>query len=94
MKIQKLELRHFGKFRGRTILLGDGIQLLGGENEAGKTTVHTFIKSMLFGMERGRGRAAAGDTFSRYEPWDGDGFYGGSHRVHLRGKDLSAGAKI
>ena len=34
MKIQKLELRHFGKFRGRTILLGDGIQLLGGENEA------------------------------------------------------------
>ena len=31
MKIQKLELRHFGKFRDRTILLGDGIQLLYGE---------------------------------------------------------------
>ena len=59
MKIQKLELRHFGKFRDRTILLGDGIQLLYGENEAGKTTIHTFIKSMFFGMERGRGRAAA-----------------------------------
>ena len=86
MKIQKLELRHFGKFRGRTILLGDGIQLLGGENEAGKTTVHTFIKSMLFGMERGRGRAAAGDTFSRYEPWDGDGFYGGAIEFTCGGK--------
>ena len=86
MKIQKLELRHFGKFRGRTILLGDGIQLLGGENEAGKTTVHTFIKSMLFGMERGRGRAVRALGRGR--------FLRGSHRVQLRGKDLSAGAKI
>ena len=77
MKIQKLELRHFGKFRGRTILLGDGIQLLGGENEAGKTTVHTFIKSMQPVRALGRGR-----------------FLRGSHRVQLRGKDLSAGAKI
>ena len=76
MKIQKLELRHFGKFRDRIILLGDGIQLLYGENEAGKTTIHTFIKSMFFRMERGRGRAAANDTFSRYEPWQQSGVYG------------------
>ena len=37
MKIRKLELTHFGKFRDRTIRLGDGIQLFYGENEAGKT---------------------------------------------------------
>ena len=86
MKIQKLELRHFGKFRDRTILLGDGIQLLQGENEAGKTTIHTFIKSMLFGMERGRGRAAAVDTFSRYEPWDESGAYGGAIEFTCGGK--------
>lgn len=86
MKIQKLELRHFGKFRDRTILLGDGIQLLYGENEAGKTTIHTFIKSMLFGMERGRGRAAANDTFSRYEPWEQSGVYGGAIEFTCGGK--------
>lgn len=86
MKIQKLELRHFGKFRDRTILLGDGIQLLYGENEAGKTTIHTFIKSMFFGMERGRGRAAANDTFSRYEPWEQSGVYGGAIEFTCGGK--------
>lgn len=88
MIIQKLELRHFGKFKDRTILLGDGIQLFYGENEAGKTTVHTFIKSMLFGMERGRGRAAAQDTFSRYEPWDESGVYGGAIEFACGGKSF------
>ena len=35
--------------------ISDGIQLISGENESGKSTVHTFIRSMLFGMTRGRG---------------------------------------
>lgn len=78
MKIEKLELKNFGKFRNKTIELGDGIQLIFGENEAGKTTIHTFIHCMLFGMERGRGRAAATDTFSHYEPWDIPGMYAGA----------------
>lgn len=78
MKILKLELQNFGKFQNKTFELGDGIQLFYGENESGKTTIHTFIKSMLFGMERGRGRAAANDTFSRYEPWENPGYYAGA----------------
>lgn len=86
MKIQRLELRHFGKFKNKTIVLGEGLQLFYGENEAGKTTIHTFIKSMLFGMERGRGKAAANDTFSRYEPWDDPGSYGGALEFECGGK--------
>ena len=31
-----------------------------GRNEAGKSTLHTFIRCMLFGLERGRGRARPG----------------------------------
>lgn len=53
------------------------MNLIYGENGAGKTTVHTFLKGMLFGMERGRGRAAANDTFSRYEPWENPNYYAG-----------------
>lgn len=78
MKILKLELQNFGKFQNEVLELNDGIQLFYGENESGKTTIHTFIKSMLFGMERGRGRAAANDTFSRYEPWENPGYYAGA----------------
>ena len=32
---------------------------------------------MLFGIERGRGRAAQNDTFSIYEPWENPNYYSG-----------------
>ena len=47
MKIEKLEIRNFGKMQNRTLEFSDGIQLISGENESGKSTVHTFIRSML-----------------------------------------------
>ena len=41
---------------------------------------------MLFGMERGRGRAAAKDDFTRYEPWDTPGNYAGMMRFSCGGR--------
>ena len=41
---------------GETLELKEGINVIYGENESGKSTIHTFIRSMLFGMKRGRGR--------------------------------------
>ena len=41
---------------------------------------------MLFGLERGRGRAAAGDDFIRYEPWENPGIYGGMMRFVCGGR--------
>ena len=77
MRIQELELKNFGKFNKKKLFFDDGINVIYGGNEAGKSTIHTFIKSVLFGLERGRGRAAANDTFSKYEPWDNPNFYAG-----------------
>lgn len=42
MKIEKLEIRNFGKMQNRTLEFSDGIQLISGENESGKSTVHTL----------------------------------------------------
>ena len=70
MQINELLLKNFGKFHDRQIDLDEGINLIHGENESGKSTIHTFIRGMLFGIERGRGRAAQNDTFSIYEPWE------------------------
>lgn len=78
MKFTELNLKNFGKLSDTRLTLHDGINLFYGENESGKSTTHTFIKSMLFGMERGKGRAAVNDTFSRYEPWDQPNFYAGT----------------
>ena len=80
MRITELYIRGFGKFSGQRFFLEDGVQVIEGENEFGKSTLHAFIRAMLFGMERGRGRAAARDDFTRYEPWDEPGRYGGMMR--------------
>ena len=45
MKIQELELKNFGKFKEKKLFLDEGIYLVYGKNESGKTTIHTFIKS-------------------------------------------------
>lgn len=86
MKIEKLVIRNFGKMQDRTIEFSDGIQLISGENESGKSTVHTFIRSMLFGLTRGRGRAAKNDTYSRYEPWENPAYYAGEMIFESGGK--------
>ena len=65
MKITELILKNFGKFTNKQILLSDGINIIYGENESGKTTLHTFLKGMLFGMERKRGRLGRIQTFMR-----------------------------
>lgn len=86
MKIQELRLKHFGKFTDKNIRIMDGINILYGENESGKSTLHSFIKGMLFGMERGRGRASAHDAFSIYEPWENPNYYSGSLKFVSGGK--------
>ena len=65
MKFERLVLKNFGKFQDKEIVLKDGINICYGGNESGKSTIHTFIESMIFGMERKRGRASAMDDFSR-----------------------------
>lgn len=79
MLFTKLKLNHFGRFHGIEIDLKPGINLIYGENEAGKSTIHTFIKGMLFGIERMRGRGAASkeDQYTRYLPWDYPGAFSG-----------------
>ena len=64
----------------RQIYFPEHVQVLYGENEYGKSTIYAFIKAMLFGMERGRGRAAGRDDFSRYEPWENPNYYAGMMR--------------
>ena len=88
MRIRKVTIRNFGKWKEKTIAFSDGICLVTGENESGKSTLHTFFQSMLFGMTRGRGRGARNDTFSRYEPWENPSYYAGELVFESGGKEF------
>lgn len=86
MVILELYLKNFGKFFNRKIMLKDGINLFYGENENGKTTIHTFIRGMLFNIEKQRGKASKNDIYSLYEPWENPGYYAGVLRFESGGK--------
>jgi len=86
MKIREINIKNFGKIADKTYSFSDGVNIIYGENESGKSTIHTFIKSMLFGLERGRGRAANNDTFSQYEPWENSNYYSGMLKFESGGK--------
>ena len=88
MWMKELILKNFGKFKNERIELSEGINLIYGENEAGKTTIHTFLRGMLYGMERGRGRAALTDRFRKYEPWDDPNHYAGTLRFESGGRSF------
>ncbi len=70
MKILKVRIDGFGHFSGYELSLSPGMNLLFGQNEAGKSTLLSFIRAVLFGFER---RTSP----NRYEPTRGEGPYGG-----------------
>lgn len=84
MVINSLGLKHFGKFQDKNIELQEGINLIYGTNEAGKSTVHTFIKGMIFGIDKQRGRTSF-DVYTRYKPWDTPTLYDGEMEVTISG---------
>lgn len=71
MILKKLNLIGFGKFKNKNIELKEGINLIYGENEAGKSTIHSFIQGMFYGFLKPNARTRAYlEEHERYNPWD------------------------
>ena len=88
MIIKRITVRNFGKLQDRTMEFSDGINVLYGDNESGKTTTHTFVRSMLYGIQRQRGRAARKDAYNLYLPWENSADYGGTLWFENGGKNF------
>lgn len=78
MYIKRAQLDNFGKFYQKTIHFSPGLNVVYGENESGKSTLHSFLVGMLFGMEKSRGRSSQGGAYQHYEPWNVASYYTGS----------------
>lgn len=85
MRFLDLYISGFGKFHDYSLSFHRDLNIIYGKNEAGKSTIHTFIRAMLFGLERGRGRVSKSDIYTKYEPWDNSAVYGGRLRLEKDG---------
>ena len=69
MKIENINIKSFGKLSDLSIDLLDGINLIEGENESGKSTVCTFIKFIFFGLSNKAEKGAISER-AKYLSWD------------------------
>ena len=91
MYIREAKLDSFGKFNHKTISFSDGLNVVYGENESGKSTLHSFLVGMLFGLEKQRGRGRKTDGYQRYEPWNMAAYYTGSLEFAVTGSQAGIG---
>lgn len=77
MIIKQLDLVSFGKFKNKSLNLSKGFNIIYGDNEAGKTTIHKFIEGMFFGFFRPYSkRRLYTEDYERYFPWDNTDYRG------------------
>lgn len=76
MKIEELNLQAFGKFKNKQIELKEGINLIYGENESGKSTIFKFIEGIFYGFAKSGAQRRTTLDFEKYRPWTGSEYKG------------------
>lgn len=75
MKIDYLKVNGFGKIENKEIEFGKKINVIYGENEAGKTTLLKCILSMLYGVSSNKNGKDISEK-EQYKPWKNAEFSG------------------
>ncbi len=75
MKINKIKINGFGKISQKEIELDDNINIISGNNEAGKSSLLKFISCMFYGASKNKNGKEISD-FDKYKPWHTEEFSG------------------
>ena len=75
MKINNIKINAFGKLNNKQLELSNGINIIFGQNEAGKSSIQKFITGMLYGVSKNKNGKEISD-FDRFKPWVTDEFSG------------------
>ncbi len=75
MNIDKLKINAYGKLKDQEIEFDKHINVVHGQNEAGKSTILNFMINMLYGISKNKNGKEYSD-FERYKPWEGEDFSG------------------
>ncbi len=80
MKITKIHIDGFGKLHNVDIEPGEKVTLFYGLNEAGKSTLHLFLRSIFYGASTKR-RLGMPSVYERMRPWQNPEIYRGRLEV-------------
>ena len=75
MKVNKIKINSYGKLKEKEIDLKEGINILYGKNEAGKSTLLKFIINSFYGISKNKNGKQYSD-YEKYLPWSGEEFSG------------------
>lgn len=79
----------FGNLRNDELVLKEGLNIIEGPNEAGKSTWCAFIKAMFYGVDTSeRDKTGYISDKTRYRPWSG-GAMEGSMDISVGGRDIT-----
>lgn len=81
MRLDKIYISAFGGLKDFTLELTDGLNVIYGNNEDGKSTVAAFIKAMFYGTGR-NSQSLAASVRQKYTPWDGSTMAGRIYFTH------------
>jgi len=68
LKINKLKINGYGKLQNKEIELKDGINIIYGKNESGKSTILKFILNSFYGTSKNKKGKNISD-YEKYKPW-------------------------
>lgn len=74
MWIRSVRAHPFGPIEDDTIELSEGLTVIAGSNESGKSSWHTAMSTALTGRRKGRPRKVDRAFADRHKPWNHDGW--------------------
>ena len=86
MIIRRVNIISFGALKNKVIDFEKGINVIYGENEAGKSTIQSFVKIWLYGFSNSRGRELKNNERLKYMPSSGENIRGELY-VFYKGKE-------
>ena len=82
MIIKSVNINSFGGIKNKKINVSKGLNIVYGENEAGKSTIQSFIKIWLYGFSSYKGKDYKLNERIKYTPNDGDNISGELNVIH------------
>lgn len=87
MQLRNIQINGFGRLEDIDLELKDGLNLIVGDNESGKSTLTEFIKGIFYGVNRNKAGKEISD-YEKFKPWQ-EGNFSGKMTYDIDGEEFS-----